>query len=111
MIPSLGDVLQSSHGGCNRFVVVNAQAFADGIHFHLRVLYPEDSHLHDRKVDSWFNGLREEGDLFVSSWCYPQDAYYSHLNGPDTTSPRRIEFRVIERAQRERQLDLFEEAA
>lgn len=110
MIPQPGDVLQSIHGGCNRFVVVNAQAFADGIHLHLRVLYPKDSHLHGRLIDSWFNGLREEDGLLVSSWATPQDAYYSALNGPDSTSPRRLEFRVISRGL-ELQMDLFGDAA
>lgn len=110
-LPHPGDVLQSSHGGCNRFAVVNAQAFADGIHLHLQVLYPKDSHLHGRRIDSWFNGLRDEDGLLVSSWAFPKDAYYSALNGPDTTSPRRLEFRVVERANYKRQLDLFGEAA
>lgn len=114
MIPKPGDVIQSNKIGCNRYTVIDAISRADGIHLHLQVIWPqEEADRHPRAVDCHYNGLREDGDLLVhwAGWITSEVAWWNTIQGQDDTSPRRLEFRVIEQARGEQQLDLFGEAA
>lgn len=111
MIPRPGDLIESNNiGNCNRYRVISAGAdFGGNIWLHCHKIYPNDGKDHPRDAEVYINALREDVDLIVGDWYEPWMAYYTALTGPDNTSPRRPEFRIINREPA--QLALFGEAA
>ena len=112
MTPEPGDLIQSNKLGCNRYRVEKTGRDESGrIWFTGVVLLPEYLE-HGGTVESTYSGLTEEGDRLVGRWTYPDQGGYEYLTeGHIAGHPARAVFRVIGRARKVVQLDLFGEAA
>lgn len=110
MTPLPGDLIQSNKAGCNRYRVEKSGRDDSGIWWS-GVVYLPDWLKHGGKVHVTHSGLTEQNGMLVGRWTHPDESEYEYLtDGCVPGQPARIEFRVIGRAQREEQLDLFGDA-
>lgn len=96
--------------GVKRFRVEKVIVIESHIYLETVAIDPKDGVKFPPRVECYFGGLLVEGDKLVDHWTYPDQSGYEYLTEDFVKGqPARKEFRIVERAWHEEQLDLFGE--